>query len=167
MPRLLEYRAEVDPDGEFIPKTICGFAGGAMLMFLCLNLAEVFFLASRTGSSASAMQDFWVHFAFMFGITGVACSLLLVGLKVRADHSAVQLFARHWLNSIGTGAAYAFLIWVPWIVMTQLDGLISINRFAAAAVWMAVMSIPIFAAKWTIAPHPEDAAHMTVRQAAA
>jgi len=45
----------------------------------------------------------------------------------------VQLFARHWLNSLGTGAAYAFFIWVPWIVMTQLDGLVSINRFAPDA----------------------------------
>ena len=155
--RLLEYRGAADPDGEFIPKTICGFAGGAMLMFFCLDIGEALFAFKNGAGSSVILQDFWTRFAFMVGITGVACSLLLVGVKVRADHAAVQLYARHWLNSIGTGAGYAFLIWIPWIVSTQMNHMFPVNRFVAAAVWMALMSIPVFAAKWVIAPHPDHA----------
>jgi hypothetical protein len=28
-----------------------------------------------------------------------------------------------------------------------------VNRFAMAALWMAIMSFPLIAAKWTIGPH--------------
>lgn len=154
MPRLLEYRGEADPDEEFIPKTICGFGGGSLLMFVCLDLAEVALL-QRNAPFDQILNEFVTRFAFMFGITGVACSLLLVGLKVRADHCAVQLYARHWLNSISTGAVYAFLIWIPWMVMEHLQQVVSINRFAAAAVWMTLMAIPVLAARWVIGPHPE------------
>jgi hypothetical protein len=59
------------------------------------------------------------------------------------------------LNSISTGALYAFLIWIPWMVMQHLQQVISINRFAAAAVWMTLMAIPVLAARWVIGPHLE------------
>jgi hypothetical protein len=154
MPKLLEYRGDADPDAEFIPKTICGFAAGTLAMFFCLDLAEAL-LMQRHAPTAQVLQDFITRFAFMFGIAGVACSLLLVGLKVRADHCAVQLYSRHWLNSMTTGGVYAFLIWIPWMVMQHLGTVISINRFVAAAIWMVLMSIPVLAARWTIAPHPE------------
>jgi hypothetical protein len=85
------------------------------------------------------------------GIDGVAASLLLVGLKVRADHYGEDLFARHWLNSIGTGALYAFMIAGPWVL---LDHGILINRFVAAGVWMLLMACPAIAAKWTVGPQP-------------
>jgi hypothetical protein len=154
MPKLLEYRGDADPDGEFILKTICGFAGGTLLMFFFLDFAEAL-IDYRFKLTADPLQAFMVRMAFMVGITGVACSLLLVGLKVRADHCAVQLYARHWLNSITTGGVYAFLIWIPWMVMQHMQGVVLINRFVAAAIWMVLMSIPVLAAKWTIAPHPD------------
>ena len=68
MPRLLEYRGETDPDGEFIPKTICGFAGGAMLMFFCLDIGEALFAFKNGAGSSVILQDFWTRFAFMVGI---------------------------------------------------------------------------------------------------
>jgi hypothetical protein len=154
MPKLLEYRGDADPDAEFIPKTICGFAIGTMAMFVCLNLVEVL-LTQRHAPFGEAVQYFLTRIAFVVGIAGVACSLLLVGLKVRADHCAVQLYARHWLNSITTGGVYAFLMWIPWMVMQHLGTILTINRFVAAAIWMLLMSIPVLAARWTIGPHPE------------
>lgn len=146
VPKMLEYRSDADPDAEFIPKTIAGFAIGTLVMGICLNVAEVLFL------HPSAAASIWFRMGFTMGITGVSASLLLVGLKVRADHSSVNLFARHWLNSLATGAMYAFLIWGPWILMEKG---VMVNRFVAAAVWMVLMSYPAVAAKWTVEPHPE------------
>src|SRR5690349_17199863 len=40
VPTLLEYRGEEDPDVDFIPKTITGFGAGALIVGLCLDLAE-------------------------------------------------------------------------------------------------------------------------------
>lgn len=149
VPRLLEYRAEADPDAEFIPKTIAGFCGGMALLGTCLICAEVFWIAPIRGQDPT--QALAMRFAFMIGIIGVAMSLLLVGLKVRADHTDHDLFARHWLNSIATGALYALIIWGPWLYFYK--GLV-INRGLAAAVFMLVMMFPLGAAMWVIGPHP-------------
>ncbi len=150
MPRLLEYRAEADPDAEFIPKTIAGFAGGFLVMgtFLAILCSA---LILKHASHETMMTTMLPLTAFMIGIAGVASSLLLVGLKVRADHTGEELYARHWLNSLGTGAAYATIICGPWLFMQQ--GFV-INRFIAAAVWMVLMAFPALAAKWTVQPHP-------------
>lgn len=148
-PALLEYRGESDPDGEYIPKTIAGFALGTLAMGFCLDIGERVLL--HMGESfKQVMPDFGMHVVFILGIVGVSTSLFLVGLKVRADHAAVTLYAKHWLNSIGTGAFYAFLVWLPWAL---IEHGISVNRFLAVAFWMCVMAFPAIAAKWTIGPH--------------
>jgi len=150
MPRLLEYRAEADPDAEFIPKTIAGFAGGFMLLGACIAIALV-----MSQAAVNPKLDFGktvsTYLAFLVGVDMVAVSLLLVGLKVRADHSSIDLFARHWLNSIGTGALYALMIAGPWVL---LDRGILMNRFVAAGIWMLLMAFPAISAKWTVSPHP-------------
>jgi len=150
-PALLEYRGDADPDLDFIPKTVAGFAFGALAMGVMLDLGETLWVQSHQ-DFAEVMQGMVTRFAFMLGIMGVSASLLLVGLKVRADHSAVLLFAKHWLNSIGTGSAYAFMMYVPWVLINH-D--IVVNRFLAAAVLMVIMIFPAIAAKWTIGPHIE------------
>jgi len=147
LPSLLEYRSESDPDAEFIPKTVAGFGMGAIAMGVTLLMGEA--AISHVPQKA---EEVAMRFAFMFGIACVSTSLLLVGLKVRADHSAKTLYAKHWLNSIGTGAAFALLVWGPWALQNHA---IMINRFLAAGIWMVVMMFPIFAAKWTIGPHKE------------
>src|SRR4051794_31945774 len=98
-PQLLEYRGESDLDIEFIPKTIAGFCFGAMVFGFCLNIAEALY-AHGTSFPYVIVESMMVRFAFMVGIMGVACSLLLVGLRVRADNSKVDLYHKHWLNSI-------------------------------------------------------------------
>src|SRR6185295_12503913 len=103
-------------------------------------------------SIAQLLPGMIQRFAFMLGIAGVSTSLLLVGLKVRADRSAVPLYAKHWLNSISTGAGYALLMFAPWIVFNHS---ILINRFLAAAILMLILSFPAIAAKWTVGPHKE------------
>jgi len=151
MPSLLEYRSEADPDAEFIPKTVAGFALGALTMGVGLDFAET--LLTHSGASISQLLPGMVmRFAFMLGIAGVSTSLLLVALKVRADRSQVQLYAKHWLNSIGTGASYALMMFAPWIIFNHA---IIINRFLAAAILMMILAFPAAAAKWTIGPHKE------------
>lgn len=152
LPRLLEYRADADPDVEFIPKTVGGFCFGAMVFGFCLNFGQAL-VTHAAHTHGEIINTMLTRFAFMLGITGVAASLLLVGLKVRADHSAIDLFARHWLNSISTGAIYALMIWGPWILIEN-GGAVLVNRFLAAGVWMGVMAFPAIAAKWTIGPLP-------------
>jgi hypothetical protein len=152
MPKLLEYRAEADTDAEFIPKTIAGFAGGFMLCGASLVIGALLLKSVYTPSMDLARQ-ISIYLAFLVGIDGVASSLLLVGLKVRADHAATDLFARHWLNSIGTGALHAVLIAGPWVLMDPSVGLhVGINRFVASAIWMALMAFPAVAAAWTVGP---------------
>ena len=146
LPALLEYRSDADPDAEFIPKTVTGFGMGATAMGITMLVAEMLLLNVRSP------QEIATKFAFMVGIVCVSTSLLLVGLKVRADHSATTLFARHWLNSIGTGAAFAVLVWGPWSLQNHA---IVINRYLALAIWLAVMAFPLAAAKWTIGPRPD------------
>ena len=151
VPALLEYRSEADPDAEFIPKTVAGFALGALTMGVGLDFAET--LLTHWNASLSALLPGMVlRFAFMLGIAGVSTSLLLVALKVRADRTAIQLYAKHWLNSIGTGAAYALMMFAPWIIFNHA---IIINRFLAAGILMLILSFPALAAKWTIGPHKE------------
>ena len=150
VPALLQYRSAADPDAEFIPKTVAGFILGALAMFACLDLAEAL-LMNRSVPFSQQLPELVQHFAFMLGITGVAASLLLVGLKVRADHVEEQLFARHWLNSISTGTVYAIMIWGPWLLASQG---FHINRFVVAGIWMLLMAFPAVAAKWTIGPQP-------------
>jgi hypothetical protein len=147
LPSLLEYRSESDPDAEFIPKTVAGFGMGALAMGITLLVAEM-----SLSNVPQKPEEVAMRFAFMFGIACVSTSLLLVGLKVRADHTSKTLYAKHWLNSIGTGAAFALLVWGPWALQNHA---ITINRFLAAGVWMVIMAFPIFAAKWTIGPHKE------------
>lgn len=154
VPALLEYRGEADPDVEFIPKTVAGFALGAMAMGVSLDLCEALFLHHDPGMLIPA--GMLTRFAVMLGLTAVATSLLLVGLKVRAERSPVPLFARHWLNSLGTGALYALMVWGPWVLMTHQ---FFINRYVAASIWMALMAFPALAAKWTIGPHPSASRH--------
>ena len=151
VPALLEYRSEADPDAEFIPKTVAGYALGALAMGITLDLAETL-VSNPHDSFRELVPGMMVRFAFMLGIVGVSTSLLLVGLKVRADRSAVPLYARHWLNSIGTGAAYALMMYGPWVIFNHS---IIINRFLAAAILMLILSFPAVAAKWTIGPHRE------------
>ncbi|HVT79774.1 MAG TPA: hypothetical protein VHM90_03885 [Phycisphaerae bacterium] len=151
VPALLEYRSEADPDAEFIPKTVAGFSGGALLMGVCLDLAETLFV-QHANPFGAMLPGMITRFAFMLGITGVSASLLLVGLKVRADHVATPLYARHWLNSIGTGAIYALMMFLPWVVYNHG---ITVNRFLAAVIMMAIMTFPAIAARWTIGPHRE------------
>jgi len=79
MPSLLEYRSEADPDAEFIPKTVAGFALGALTMGVGLDFAET--LLTHSGASISQLLPGMVmRFAFMLGIAGVSTSLLLVAL---------------------------------------------------------------------------------------
>jgi hypothetical protein len=157
VPKLLEYRTQAaDPDIEFIPKTIIGFAFGALTTFVCLDLAEAL-VFHRSIPLAQQAWDLGVRFAFMVGITFVAISLLLVGLKVRAEHHKVPLFARHWMNSITTGALYAIMIWAPWLLWSQG---FHVNRFVCAATFMLLMAFPAVAARWTIAPHRECTAEL-------
>jgi hypothetical protein len=151
VPKLLEYRAEADPDAEFIPKTIAGFAGGFMVMCCCLAIVMSLLLSRKTGSSDLMGTMILPLMAFALGIAGVASSLLLVALKVRADHTGEDLYARHWLNSITTGAVYAVLIAGPALLWQE--GVV-INRFIAAALWMILMILPAMAARWTVQPHP-------------
>jgi len=153
MPKLLEYRAGDDPEVEFIPKTVAGFCFGAMAFGFCLNLAESLITLGAHAHAAIASVMI-TRFAFMLGVTGVAASLLLVGLRVRADNSKVDLYSRHWLNSICTGSVYALMIWGPWFLYESGMQLM-VNRFLAAAVWMALMAFPAVAAKWTIGPHKQ------------
>jgi hypothetical protein len=148
MPPLLEYRADADPDEAFIPKTVAGFSLGALAMGISLDLGETLWIHADQPFE-QLMPGLIARFAFMLGIIGVSASLLLVGLKVRADHCAVALFARHWLNSIGTGAAFACMMYLPWLSVNH--GII-VNRFMAAVVLMAFMTFPALAAKWTIGP---------------
>ncbi len=143
LPALLEYRSEVDPDAEFIPKTVTGFSVGALAMGVTLLMAEMVLGRQQNGA------EIVMKFGFMFGIACVSASLLLVGLKVRADHASQTLYSRHWMNSIITGAVFALLVWGPWALQTHA---ILINRYLAAAIWMAIMSFPAVAAKWTIGP---------------
>lgn len=154
VPALLEYRADVDPDAEFIPKTVAGFALGALAMGVALDLGETLWIHADQPFE-QLLPGLILRFAFMVGIMGVSASLLLVGLKVRADHSSIPLYAKHWLNSIGTGSAYAFMMYAPWVFINHS---IVINRFLAAAILMAIMSFPAIAAKWTIGPHAEQTA---------
>jgi hypothetical protein len=151
VPKLLEYRAEADPDAEFIPKTIAGFAGGFLVMSCCLAIVMSLLSSRKTGSS-DWMGTILPLMAFALGIAGVASSLLLVALKVRADHTGECLYARHWLNSITTGAGYAMLVGGPWLLVQEG---VTINRFVAAALWMILMALPAMAARWTVQPHPE------------
>lgn len=153
VPALLEYRSGADPDAAFIPKTVAGFALGALCMGLTLDFAETI-LTNPNAALRDLLPGMILRFAFMLGIAGVSTSLLLVGLKVRADHSAALLFARHWLNSIGTGAGYALIMYGPWIILNHS---IVVNRFLAAGVWMLFLAFPAFAARWTIGPQKEMA----------
>ena len=152
VPSLLEYRSEADPDAEFIPKTVAGFSLGAMLMGVCLDLAETLFV-QHANPFGAMLPGMITRFAFMLGITGVSASLLLVGLKVRADHVATPLYSKHWLNSIGTGSIYALMMFLPWVRLSNHG--ITVNRFLAAMIMMAIMTFPAIAAKWTIGPHRE------------
>jgi hypothetical protein len=150
VPRLVGYRAEADPDADFIPKTIAGFALGFMLFGACATIATL--MAKHAHDpSIDLKRTIAIYLAFLVGIDGVAASLLLVGLKVRADHAAEDLFARHWLNSIGTGALHALIIAGPALLLDQ--GII-INRFVASGIFMMVMAFPAVAAKWTVGPQP-------------
>jgi hypothetical protein len=146
LPALLEYRSEADPDAEFIPKTVAGFGMGSLAMGATLLIAEMALGRTQSG------QEVAMKFAFMFGVACVSASLLLVGLKVRADHSAVTLFSRHWMNSIATGAGFALLVWGPWELQNHA---IIINRFLAAVIWMAIMAFPALASRWTIGSVPK------------
>jgi hypothetical protein len=155
MPALLEYRAEADPDAEFIPKTVAGFALGTLAMGVCLDLVETYIAQHHGMPAQQLLPGFWQRFAFMIGIAGVSTSLLLVGLKVRAERSAVPLYARHWLNSIGTGALYALLMWGPWILVSHSFAEFAVKKPLAGTAFMALMAFPLIAAKWTIGPHVE------------
>ena len=150
VPKLLEYRAEADPDAEFIPKTIAGFAGGFMVMSVCLAIV-MGLLQNRRAGNSDVMGTILQLMPFALGIAGVASSLLLVALKVRADHTGEELYARHWLNSITTGAVYAMLIGGTGLLVQE--GVV-INRFVAAALCMILMVLPALAARWTVQPHP-------------
>jgi hypothetical protein len=150
LPKLLEYRADADPDAEFIPKTIAGFSGGFLVMGACV-LAGWALWMTRVKTGIDITQPMTMGLAFMVGVAGVAASLLLVGLKVRADHTGDDLYARHWLNSITTGAAFCLLLCGPLFFMSEGW---TINRFVMAAVWMLLMCFPAVAAKWTVGPHP-------------
>src|SRR5579862_777903 len=79
VPALLEYRSEADPDAEFIPKTVAGFAGGALALGVGLIFAEGM-LSYPQHDFGQLMQDMMMQFAFALGIVGVSTSLLLVGL---------------------------------------------------------------------------------------
>jgi hypothetical protein len=147
-PALLEYRADIDPDVEYIPKTVAGFAMGALAMGLSADVGETI-LSHPHETISQLLPGLAIHFAFMLGIIGVSSSLLLVGLKVRADHASVPLFARHWLTSIGNGAFYALMVWGPWLLINHS---IMLNRFLAAAIWMAIMAYPAICARWIIGP---------------
>ena len=94
VPALLEYRSEADPDAEFIPKTVAGFALGALVMGVGLDMAETVFV-QHANPFGPMLFGMITRFAFMLGITGVSASLLLVGLKVRADHVNVPLYSKH------------------------------------------------------------------------
>ena len=149
VPTLLEYRGEEDPDCDFIPKTVAGFALGALIMGICLDLAETM-LANRSLTAQIFTIDALIRFAFMFGITGVSTSLLLVGLKIRAERSPEPLYARHWLNSIGTGSGYALLVWLPWVLQNHS---LHVNSFVGVLLLFVLSAVPVLAARWTIGTH--------------
>jgi hypothetical protein len=148
-PLLLEYHAEADPDIHYIPKVTGCFAAGALCMGICLNILAIM-IHDRGADPYKMVYSLVLHMAFVFGITGVGSSLVLVGLKVRDDHTAAVLYARHWLASLATGAAFSMIVWGPWLVAERG---VSFNRFVAAAIWMAVMAFPGVSALWTVGPH--------------
>jgi hypothetical protein len=94
-----------------------------------------------------------LRMAFVIGITGVGASLLLVGLKVRDDHTAKVLFPRHWVNVLGIGAAFALVLWVPYLMEDRGVIQVTLNRFAKAAIWMVLMTLPALAAFLVVGPH--------------
>ena len=154
VPTLLDYRGEEDPDADFIPKTVAGFGLGALTMGICLDFAETFYRNKAIAFNV-VDTDMLIRFVFMAGITGVSTSLFLVALKVRADRSKEPLYARHWLNSICTGGAYALLVWLPWVMRDHsLNVTVSnINPFIAVALLMILSAVPVLAARWTIGTH--------------
>src|SRR5512146_8236 len=133
---LLEYRAEADPDEDFVARSVAGFTLGGMAFGFCINFVDSLYNYRIGVERPELVHTMLVRGAFMLGIMCVACSLLLVGLKVRADHSPVPLFSRHWLNSITTGGFYATLIWCPWILIEHGFALHT-NRFLASVILMA------------------------------
>ena len=148
VPLILEYhRADDDQELNFIPKTVAGFAFGAMVMGFCLNLSTLLLFSGHGILHISMSMA--TRFVFACGSTGVASSLLLVGLKVRADHSALVLHSRHWVNSIVTGTIYSLLVWGPWLAVEMGFG---VDRFAQAAIWMLLFVYPLIAARWTVGP---------------
>jgi hypothetical protein len=157
-PPLLEYRANIDSDVQFISKTVAGFAIGALVMGITLDPAEILLLRTEQSSLTQAPPGLATRLAFMAGIVAVSASLLVVGLKIRADHSPVPLFARHWLNSMGTGAWFAAMMYVPWVFINHR---LPFNGYLAAPILMAIMCFPALAAKWTVGPqvdHPMEGA---------
>jgi hypothetical protein len=151
-PLLLEYHAESDPDIHYIPKVTGCFALGALAMGIALNMAVL--LLSRHISD-QIVYTVTLRMAFVIGITGVGASLLLVGLKVRDDHTSKILFPRHWLNALGTGGLFSVIVWLPYLVVDGGVISVSINRFVLAAIWMALMAFPGIAALWVVGPHPD------------
>lgn len=146
-PLLLDYHPGIDPDANYIPKTTCCFAAGGFAMGICLNMLAVVLRGALDNNEA--VYALMLRMAFVFGITGVGSSLLLVGLKVREDHVNHPLYARHWLNALGTGALFSLLVWGPWLIAEQG---IAFNRFLAAGVWMLLMALPGVAALWVVGP---------------
>ena len=147
-PLLLEYhRAGDDEELNFIPKTVAGFALGAMAMGFCLNITALLLFTSHSAMTVTLSMAY--RFIFAVGITGVASSLLLVGLKVRVDHTRLILHSRHWLNSIATGAVFAVLVWGPWLA---IEHNVPIDHFIVAGIWMLLFFFPPFAARWTVGP---------------
>ena len=145
---LLEYHADTDPDIHYIPKVTACFAAGALTMGIILNMVAVLIL-NHNAKPEDMVYQMVLRMAFVIGIAGVGGSLLLVGLKFRDDHSANILFARHWLNSLGTGAAFSMVVWGPWLIAERG---VDFNRFAAAGVWMCLMALPGVASLWVVGP---------------
>ena len=147
-PILLDYHGDIDPDIHYIIKVTFCFAMGALAMGTCLNVLAVLITGAYVDTQA-ATASLIFRMAFVLGITSVGASLLLVGLKVREDHSAAILFPRHWINALATGAAFSIIIWGPWLIAERG---ISFNRFAAAGIWMCLMAFPGIAALWVVGP---------------
>ncbi len=150
-PMLLSYHSGDDAELAFIPKTLAGFAIGTIFMGLCMNLSTIIFFNNDAVASfqPTVITQLAQKFVFIIGLAFVAASLLLVGLKVRADHSPVNLHSHHWINSIITGAIFSLLVWGPWLAIERG---IHIDRFLLALFWMALFIFPALAAKWTVGP---------------
>ncbi len=125
-------------------------------MFFCLELGQRILFSHGTPLADQA-TEILITFASMFGIAAVAASLLSAFESSRRSLRRA-LFARHWLNSISTGALYSLMLWLPFTLETHS---FHFNRYVMSGIFMLLLAFPALAAKWVIGPHPHYSCPLT------